>query len=143
MFASPNLPLKHKQKTKYQYLFTLLSYPHKSNIDVGQTHVGDSLVAPPVIVLLIDGEGHQSGIGPTVLGNGVGADALEVKFQPIKGVIVWVPPAPADSSVVGNTRCTAVLDLACLLGPGRNPSMGLTVLWQAAKGPSGAVSNPQ
>uniref|UniRef100_A0A8C3SPL7 Uncharacterized protein n=1 Tax=Chelydra serpentina TaxID=8475 RepID=A0A8C3SPL7_CHESE len=125
------------------------------DVDVGQTHVGDSLVAPPVVVLLIDGEGHQGGVGPTVLGNGVGAGSLEVKLQTIEGVIVRVPPAPAGSSVVGNTRCTSVLDLACLLGPGRNPkitslvsqhpcsnSLDLTLLLEPGTEPRSPGSNP-
>uniref|UniRef100_A0A8C3SMD7 Uncharacterized protein n=1 Tax=Chelydra serpentina TaxID=8475 RepID=A0A8C3SMD7_CHESE len=86
------------------------------DIDVGQTHVGDSLVAPPVVILLIDGEGHQGVVAPAVLGQGVGAGALEVEVQPIERVIVRVPPAPAGSNQVGNTHRTAVLDLE------RNPS---------------------
>uniref|UniRef100_A0A8C0GE91 Uncharacterized protein n=1 Tax=Chelonoidis abingdonii TaxID=106734 RepID=A0A8C0GE91_CHEAB len=87
------------------------------DIDVGQAHVGDSLVAPPVVVLLIDGEGHQGGVGPAVLGQGVGAGTLEVKVQPIEGVIVWVSPSPAGLLVVRDTHCTTILDLTCLLGP--------------------------
>lgn len=87
------------------------------DVDVGQAHVGDSLVASPVVVLLIDGEGHQGVVAPAVLGQGVGAGALEVEVQPVEGVIVRVPPAPAGSNEVGNAHRTAVLDLARLLGP--------------------------
>uniref|UniRef100_A0A670JF24 Uncharacterized protein n=1 Tax=Podarcis muralis TaxID=64176 RepID=A0A670JF24_PODMU len=64
------------------------------DVDVGQTHVGHSLVAP-VVILLIDSERHQRSIIPTVLGNSVRAGAHEIKLQGVKGVIVWVPPAPA------------------------------------------------
>uniref|UniRef100_A0A8C3SPX8 Uncharacterized protein n=1 Tax=Chelydra serpentina TaxID=8475 RepID=A0A8C3SPX8_CHESE len=88
------------------------------DVDVGQTHVGDNLVSPPVVVLLVDGEGLQGVVAPAVLGQGVGAGALEVEVQPVEGVIVRVPPAPAGRLVVRDTHTTPFPSLSKGLKPG-------------------------
>lgn len=81
------------------------------DIDVGQAHVGHSLVAP-VVVLLIYGERDQRRIISTVLGNGISTGALEVKVPSVEGVVVRVPPAPALCGEVRDAGCVVVLSLA-------------------------------
>uniref|UniRef100_A0A8D2JG43 Uncharacterized protein n=1 Tax=Varanus komodoensis TaxID=61221 RepID=A0A8D2JG43_VARKO len=103
-----------------------LTYPDSSNFllvdgdlvpidkDVGQAHIGHGLVAP-VVVLLNYGERNQCRVASTVLGNGVRAGALEIEVHSVKGVVVWIPPAPAASVEVGDTFGQSILNFACFL----------------------------
>uniref|UniRef100_A0A674J715 Uncharacterized protein n=1 Tax=Terrapene triunguis TaxID=2587831 RepID=A0A674J715_9SAUR len=98
------------------------------DVDVGQAHVGDNLVTPPVIVLLVDGEGLQGGVGPAVLaeglGQGVGAGAHEVIVAPIEGAVVGITKRPASCHGGGHTPGSAIGHLAGLLLPALHRAAG-------------------